>query len=236
MKVGDGIETARGAWTFDGEVARDFADHVRRSVPLYEEGHDLVCRISDYFCHADSVCYEIGVSTGQLIRKLAVYHAHKPRLRWIGIDKVENMILTAREHCAGISNIELIVDDVRTHEFEPCDLIVSYYCLQFVGPRYRQAVFNRLYKQLNWGGALVLFEKVRAPDARFQDMATGLYNDFKRANGFSAEEILNKTASLAGVLEPFSTEGNLGLLRRAGFIDVTTVMKFVCFEGFLAIK
>jgi tRNA (cmo5U34)-methyltransferase len=236
MKVGDGIETARGAWTFDGEVARDFADHVRRSVPLYEEGHDLVCRISDYFCHADSVCYEIGVSTGQLIRKLAVYHAHKPRLRWIGIDKVENMILTAREHCAGISNIELIVDDVRTHEFEPCDLIVSYYCLQFVGPRYRQAVFNRLYKQLNWGGALVLFEKVRAPDARFQDMATGLYNDFKRANGFSAEEILNKTASLAGVLEPFSTEGNLGLLRRAGFTDVTTVMKFVCFEGFLAIK
>ncbi len=82
----------------------------------------------------------------------------------------------------------------------------------------------------------MLFEKVRAPDARFQDMIVSLYNDYKQREGFSADEILNKTSSLKSVLEPFSTEGNLGLLRRAGFVDVTTVMKYLCFEGFLAIK
>jgi tRNA (cmo5U34)-methyltransferase len=81
-----------------------------------------------------------------------------------------------------------------------------------------------------------MFEKVRGPDARFQDMLVALYNDFKVKNGFSAEEILNKTASLKGVLEPFSTEGNLGLLRRAGFTDIMTAMKYLCFEGFVAIK
>ena len=81
-----------------------------------------------------------------------------------------------------------------------------------------------------------MFEKVRGPDARFQDMSVALYNDFKSKNGFSADEILNKTSSLKGVLEPFSTEGNLGLLRRAGFTDIMSVMKWVCFEGFLAIK
>jgi tRNA (cmo5U34)-methyltransferase len=214
MKVGDGIDAARGAWTFEGDVAGAFLDHIRRSVPFYDEGHDLVCRISDYFCHGDSLCYEIGVSTGQLIRKLAEHQSHKPGVRWIGIDKVENMIRAAREHCAGIPNIELVVDDIRTHDFEKSDLIVSYYTIQFVEPRHRQAVFDRLYERLNWGGALILFEKVRAPDARFQDLATGLYHDFKRANGFSAEEILNKSASLKGVLEPFSTQGNLDLLRR----------------------
>ncbi len=81
-----------------------------------------------------------------------------------------------------------------------------------------------------------MFEKVRGADARFQDMMTSLYNDFKKRKGLSTDEILNKTNSLKGVLEPFSGEGNLGLLRRAGFADIMTVMKYVCFEGFLAIK
>ena len=86
------------------------------------------------------------------------------------------------------------------------------------------------------GGGFIWFEKVRAPDARFQDMSTTIYNDFKIGNGYNAEEILNKTSSLKGVMEPFSTNGNIELLKRAGFVDITTVFKYVCFEGFLAIK
>ena len=82
----------------------------------------------------------------------------------------------------------------------------------------------------------MLFEKVRGADARFQDIATSIYTDFKLHNGFSTEEIVNKSQSLRGVLEHFSTLGNLGLLQRAGFTDIMTVMKYVCFEGFLAIK
>jgi tRNA (cmo5U34)-methyltransferase len=81
-----------------------------------------------------------------------------------------------------------------------------------------------------------MFEKVRAPDARFQDMMVGMYNEFKLDQGFDYEEIVTKTRSLKGVLEPFSTQGNLDLFARAGFKDVTTVMKYICFEGFIAIK
>lgn len=235
MKVGQNIETDRASWTFDGSVADTFVDHVRQSVPLYDEGHDLVCQISDYFVHDDSVCYELGVSTGQLTRQLAERHASKGS-RFIGIDPVGPMIEKAREHCAGLDNVELVVDDALTHDYERADLFVSYYTIQFIHPKHRQELINRIYEQLNWGGALLLFEKVRGPDARFQDMMVSLYNDFKVKQGFEAQEILNKTSSLKGVLEPFSREGNLGLLRRAGFTDIMTVMKYVCFEGFLAIK
>jgi tRNA (cmo5U34)-methyltransferase len=236
MKVGQNIETKRAGWTFEGNVADTFIEHVRRSVPFYDEGHDLVCQISDYFCHDDSVCYEIGSSTGELTRKLAKHHDHKPGIRWIGIDPVENMVAKAREESAGLANVSFVVDDAVTFDFEKADLIVSYYCVQFIPPRLRQELFNKIYERLNWSGALLLFEKVRGPDARFQDMLVSLYNDYKTKKGFGAEEILNKTASLKGVLEPFSTEGNMGLLRRAGFTDVMTVMKYVCFEGFLAVK
>jgi tRNA (cmo5U34)-methyltransferase len=54
--------------------------------------------------------------------------------------------------------------------------------------------------------------------------------------GYSAKEIINKTKSLKGVLEPFSTKGNLDLLKREGFVDIITVQKYMNFEGFLAIK
>jgi tRNA (cmo5U34)-methyltransferase len=236
MKVGHDIEARRAQWSFAGNVADTFVDHVRQSVPMYDAGHQLVESISDYFVRDDSVCYEIGTSTGQLLRRLAEHHAHKTGARFIGIDPVEPMIEKAREHCAGLANVELIAGDALTHDFEKADLFVAYYCVQFVPPRHRQDLINRIYERLHWGGAFVMFEKVRGPDARFQDMSVALYNDFKARNGFNAEEILNKTSSLKGVLEPFSTEGNLGLLRRAGFTDIMSVMKWVSFEGFLAIK
>jgi tRNA (cmo5U34)-methyltransferase len=236
MNVGHEIESKRAGWSFDGNVADTFVEHVRQSVPLYDAGHDLIKSISDYFVRDDSVCYEIGTSTGELIRKLATHHSHKPDVRWIGIDPVEAMIDKASVHCADVPNIELVCDDAVTYDFGKADLFVSYYCVQFVQPRHRQELINKIYERLHWGGAFLLFEKVRGPDARFQDMSVALYNDFKAKNGFTADEILNKTASLKGVLEPFSTEGNLGLLRRAGFTDIMTVMKWVSFEGFLAIK
>jgi tRNA (cmo5U34)-methyltransferase len=236
MKVGQGIEAENAGWTFGGKVPDTFVSHIRHSVPMYEEGHDLICQLSDFFCGKESTCYELGVSTGELLRKLALHHASKPGIRWVGLDVEDAMIEKARQHCAEVRNVTVAKEDIRLFEFDKADLFVSYYCMQFVPPRDRQLIFDKVYQSLHWGGAFILYEKVRGPDARFQDMLTSLYADFKVRNGLSADEILSKTRSLKGILEPFSTEGNLGLLKRAGFSDVMTVQKYLCFEGFLAIK
>ena len=236
MNVGDEILSERANWNFGGEIPQTFVKHIKKSVPFYADGHELCCYLSDFFCQPDSVCYELGVSTGELIRKLAEYNKNKPKIRWIGIDKEPQMINKAKEHCQGIKNIELKNEDILLHDYEKADMIVAFYCIQFVEEKHRQEIFNKIYERLNWGGAFILFEKVRAADARFQDMMTSLYNDFKLRNGFTTEEIIGKSQSLKGVLRPFSTDGNLGLLKRAGFVDVMTVMKYMCFEGFLSIK
>ena len=89
---------------------------------------------------------------------------------------------------------------------------------------------------MNWGGAFIFFEKVRAPDARFQDLAVQIYNNFKIDQNFSAEEIMQKSLSLQGVLEPFSTNENFRMLKSANFKDYMSIMKYICFEGFMAIK
>jgi len=236
MKVGHDIEAGNAKWSFGGDVADTFVEHIRQSVPMYVEGHDLVCKLSDYFIGEESTTYELGVSTGELLQKLASRHDHRKSAKWVGIDSEKPMITKAKSHCKGLKNIELYHDDVRLFPFEQADMFVSYYTMQFIPPRFRQDIFDKIYESLNWGGAFIMFEKVRGPDARFQDMFSSLYNDFKTEQGFSAEEILSKTSSLKGVLEPFSTAGNFDMMKRAGFQDYTTIFKHICFEGFVAIK
>ena len=235
-KVGDGIGAGNAGWSFAGQVAKSFSAHVRRSVPLYDEGHELVCRVSDYFVHERSVVYELGASTAALLAKLAARHGGKPGARFIGIDCEPSMLEQARREHGELPGMELECADINLFDYEKADLIVAYYTVQFVHPRIRQDLFDRIHRALNWGGAFILFEKVRAPDARFQDICSGIHTDFKLENGFAAEEILNKARSLKGVLEPFSTQGNLDLLARAGFVDVMTIMKHIPVEGFLAVK
>lgn len=235
-QVGESIVAKSASWMFGGDVAKSFTEHVRRSVPLYEEGHDLVCKVSDFFIQDNSVCYELGVSTGVLTGKLASRHQGKKKTRFVGIDIEPQMIEQASQEIGALPNVKLIVDDVNLHEYEPANLIIAYYTVQFVPPKYRQELINRIYQSLHWGGAFLLFEKVRGADARFQDMTTAIYTDFKLDQGYKPDEIISKSRSLKGVLEPFSTQGNLDLLKRAGFVDIMTIMKWVCFEGFLAIK
>lgn len=234
--VGDNINAERGAWTFSGDVYATFDQHVRRSVPFYETGHDLICKLSDFFMTNNSICYDLGASTGALTIKLANHNAHKTGTRFVGIDIEEKMVAEAKRKSQGLSNVEFTVNDVLLHEYEPADLIVAYYTVQFMHPSLRQNIFDLVYEKLKWGGAFIMFDKVRGPDARFQDILTGLYTDYKIEQGFDISEIVSKSKSLRGVLEPFSTQGNLDLLKRAGFVDYMTIMKYVCFEGFVAIK
>ena len=69
-KTGDSIVSKNASWSFGGNVAKHFDAHVRRSVPLYEEGHDLIGKISDFFLSNESKCYDLGCSTGKLIYEL----------------------------------------------------------------------------------------------------------------------------------------------------------------------
>jgi tRNA (cmo5U34)-methyltransferase len=233
-KVGDSISAPNASWTFSGDVADNFEDHVSKSVPFYHEGHDLIVKLSDFFVKSDSVCYEFGSSTGILSHKLATRNTAKSG-RFIGIDSVPEMVAYARNKYQA-PNLAFEIGDVLSFELEPSDFIVSYYVVQFVRPSQRQELFNRIFNNLKWGGAFICFEKVRAPDARFQDMMTALYTDYKLDQGYNAEEIVGKSRSLKGVLEPFSSAGNLDLFKRAGFVDVMSIFKYVCFEGFIAIK
>jgi len=231
---GDKINAENANWKFNGSMVNNFETHVRKSVPLYEEGHQLISNLSDYFVKDDSVCYELGSSTGTLIHTLAKRHEFR-NAKFIGIELEKDMVQKAKELYSN-PNLRFLNEDINTLKLENSDLIVSYYTLQFIHPKLRQQLVNKIYETLHWGGAFILYEKVRANDARFQDIISNLYMEYKLEQGYQADEIIAKAKSLKGVLEPFSTQGNLDMLKRAGFVDVLSIQKYMNFEGFLAIK
>lgn len=234
-KVGSGILAENANWKFSGDVHENFDGHIEKSVPFYKECHELGVKIADFFLADGSLAYDLGCSTASFTVQLAERNKNK-KVRIVGIDSIAEMAAAAAKKAARYPGVKIVHSDILDFEFEPCDFISSYYTIQFIRPANRQMVFNRIYSALNWGGGFLWLEKVRASDARFQDMMAQLYVDYKIEQGFDTNEIIGKSRSLKGVLEPFSTQGNLDLAKRAGFVDVMTVFKYMCWEGFLAIK
>jgi len=234
LQVGDDIKALNANWKFSGDVSKNFEEHINRSVPYYQDGHKLIESLSDFFVKDDSLIYELGSSTGKLSFILAKRHQIKGA--WFKAIEIEQDMVTEAKKRYKSKNLEFICKDIITYEFDKADMFLSYYTVQFIHPKFRQDLINRVYESLNWGGAFIMFEKVRANDARFQDIITTLYSDFKLENGFSADEIIAKQRSLKGVLEPFSSNANVDMLKRAGFVDIITVFKYLNFEGILAIK
>ncbi len=231
MKVDKKIKTKSSNWQFDTNVAKNFDNHVLKSVPFYKISHDLSCRLSDFFLKENSVCYDIGCSNGNLLNKIS--KRNKKKIKYIGIDSSSAMVKIAKKKYPKLNFIKKNLDKTK---LKKCDLVLSLYTLQFIEPRFRQKVLTNIYKSLNWGGALIIFEKIRGTDARFQDILNFLYFDFKSEQGLNPTEIINKEISLRSILEPFTIKGNMDLLKRAGFVDIMPISQYLNFKGFLAIK
>ena len=132
--------------------------------------------------------------------------------------------------------VEFINKSANEVKMLKSSIVISYYTIQFISPGIRQLLFNQIYESLDWGGAFFFFEKVRSPDARFQDYSTQTYHEYKLNRGYDSEEVVGKSRSLKGILEPFTEKGNMEYLHRAGFNDIETIFKLYCFQGWLAIK
>ena len=236
-KVGDNIKSTVGAFSFSGNVHKNFEKHVEKSVPFYDEGHNLICKLSSFFIVNKSKVYDLGCSTGKLLRDISDYNKDLD-IKLFGLDAEAKMIQHSKKLLNKNSKKRIFFkkSDLLNFKLQKSDFITSYYTIQFVKPKFRQKIFDKIYKSLNHGGAFVLFEKVRGPDARFQDIFTQIYHEFKFDRGFSKEQIYNKATSIRGVLEPFTSKANIDYMKRAGFEDITPILKYCSFEGFLAIK
>lgn len=233
--AGDNIITSKSNWSFGGDVPKTFDQHIKKSVPLYDLVHDLCLKYSEFFIRDGTNVYDIGSSTGTLIDKICKRNNQK-KFEITGIDTQINMIKKAQEINKSNINANFIHGDIQQLNLIKSSLFFSLFTMQFIHPSERQKVYDIVYKNLEWGGGFIFFEKVRGPDARFQDMLNTIYSEYKLEAGYNETEILNKTLSLKGIMEPFTSEANIEFCARAGFKDIMVIFRFLCFEGYLAIK
>ncbi|HKR48894.1 MAG TPA: methyltransferase domain-containing protein [Pseudonocardiaceae bacterium] len=233
--VGDGIAVQGSQWSFGGDTAEHFDEHVSRSVPGYHDGHALVAQLSDFFVRDGSRVIEVGCSTAALTELLATRHT-SVSATFHGVDIAPEMVIQARRRCVELTTVNIELADAQRIDYTGSTFVVMYYTLQFVPPDRRLELLRRIYAEIRPGGGIVVFEKTLSPDARLQDLFNQIYEEFKLGAGFTPEDILNKSRSLRGVLEPLTGEQNLALLRTAGFTDSWLIHKHLAFEGLLGVK
>jgi tRNA (cmo5U34)-methyltransferase len=234
--VDDTISAVPGEWRFDKNVSQAFDSHVRKSVPFYDEIQRMVIELSEYFVRDHSVVYDLGSSTGTTLEMLSSAHAGKEDAQFIGVDLSKFMIKEARKK-VNRPNVRFRHKNVLEVEFSPpANFVTSLFTMQFLTLAERRTLLTRIHDGLIEGGGLLVVEKVSGEHSGFEDMWTELYWDFKRRQGFTPEQILEKANSIRGVMKPLTVQENLDLLWETGYTRVDMFFKWYNWAGILAIK
>lgn len=224
-------------WKFDEKIVPIFNEHVRQSVPMYDEFHRMITDISAWFLEDGTNMYDIGSSTGEVFKNIVDKYPKKD-INFIGIDNSKEMVEKSLESFEGKENITFKYGDLTKEniKFKNACLATSVLTLQFISHRHRQDIVNKVYEGLNEGGCLIVVEKVVGSNARFNEMWIEMYHEMKIRNGLTEEQVFNKASAIRGVMRPYTVQENIEMLNNAGFKDVDTFFKWNNFAGFVAIK
>ena len=234
--VDDTITAVPGEWRFDKNVSKAFDSHVHKSVPFYDEIQRMVVELSEYFVRDHSVVYDLGSSTGTTLDLLSYTHAGKKDVHFIGVDLSKFMVKEARKK-VNRPNVRFYHKNIMDVEFSPpANFVMALFTMQFLTLAERRRLLTRINQGLIEGGGLLIVEKVCGEHSCFEDMWTELYWDFKRRQGLTPEQILEKANSIRGVLKPLTTEENMDLFWQTGYSRVEAFFKWYNWAGFLAIK
>lgn len=228
--------THSGTWTFKGDIAARFDQHVRSSIPAYDWMQESVVRLTDFFCPSFGSIVDIGCATGETLSRISERHAGKS-CRYIGIDESAEMIAEAKKKLKEIEHCHWQTERIQDVLLpQNVDMVLSVLTVQFLPIADRERLVSRIYKALRPGGAFLLVEKVYAESGRMQDMFSQIYHDQKEQAGFTAQEIREKDASLRGVMTPLTVAQNEAMLKRAGFEQLEVFVKDFHFAGWIAVK
>jgi tRNA (cmo5U34)-methyltransferase len=221
-------------WEFNEAVVGCFADMLERSVPQYESMRKLVFQIGKNILDSKDIksVLDLGCSTGLSLERFAESY---PAGFFIGVDSSREMVEAA---CGRLNeNIYVREMDLR-HDFPKgkYNLVTAILTLQFIPLEYRLGVIRSIYDCLLSGGAFIFVEKVLSEDPLINDLLVDQYQKVKLENGYTAEQVANKRASLENVLVPITSDWNKDMLKRVGFKRLDCFWRCLNFEGLIAVK
>ncbi|MDO9266840.1 MAG: carboxy-S-adenosyl-L-methionine synthase CmoA [Sulfurimonas sp.] len=220
---------------FDEEVAAVFDDMLQRSVPFYKESQ----KITEFFAlkqlENGGIAYDLGCSTATLLINISRKLSNRATL--VGLDNSEAMLEQARKKCEAFkADIELKNADILEYDYKEADLFISNYTLQFIRPLIREELVKKISASLKKDGLFIFSEKVISHHSKLNKDLIECYYDFKKEQGYSEYEIMQKREALENVLVPYSEDENIKMAKNCGFSHCEVVFRWANFATFIAIK
>ena len=198
----------------------------------------LVFEVGQRFVRPDTCVVDLGCSRGDSVAPFM--KTFGSTVHFVGVEVSPHMLSAARarfEEEVEAGTFELLdLDLSRTYPDAKASLTLAVLTLQFIPLEHRLRVVQEVYDRTLPGGAFILVEKVLGSSAPVDAILTDLYEDLKRRNGYTQQNIDRKRLSLEGVLVPLTAGWNENLLRRAGFGDVECFWRSLNFAGWVAVK
>jgi len=212
-----------------------FDNHIDKSIRGYSHLWGDILTLSKYFIEDYTQVVDIGCSTGKLLKGMIEQNnEHIPNAQYTGIEIEDDFYgdytFDENKH----EQLSYFRGDVRDYNFQNCSLVTSIFTLQFMSPKDRQDIINKIHSGLNTGGAFIFSEKTFSCNPRIQDMMTFTFYDYKRKN-FSDKEILDKEVQLRHMMKLNSKTELYEMLNTAGF-EVHNFWQNFNFMGAIALK
>lgn len=220
---------------FDEEVAAVFDDMLQRSVPFYSESQ----KITEFFAlkqlQDGGIMYDLGCSTATLL--LSIRRKLQADATLIGLDNSEAMLEQARRKCEAYgADVKVENADILEYDYKRADVFVSNYTLQFIRPLVREELVKKISESLKKDGIFIFSEKVISHHSKLNKDLIECYYDFKKTQGYSEYEIMQKREALENVLVPYSEDENIKMALNCGFSHCEVVFRWANFATFIAIK
>lgn len=228
-------------FVFNEKVVEVFDDMLTRSVPFYLEQQNLIGQIAKQFWVPGTGITDMGSSLGTTLLNIAKEIPEAQCLR--GYDNSVPMLERARAIVSEKSESHRIKfemadlnGDLANIDFRNTSVVTICWTLQFIRPLKRDQLIRKIYESMIDGGVLIVTEKVLTNDSNMNRFFIDFYYEYKRRNGYSEEEIMNKREALENVLIPYRFDENFELFRRNGFEIVETFFQWYNFAGFMCVK
>jgi tRNA (cmo5U34)-methyltransferase len=225
-------------FSFNREVADVFPDMIERSIPGYANIVDGIGRLAAKFSLKNTNMYDLGCSLGAISLSMAK-HNKFDKVNIIGVDNSAAMVERCQRHVQSYNyptQITITEADIINLDIKNASVIVMNFTLQFISPKEREPLMNKLFESLVPGGVLILSEKIKIAHQTMDSAIIDLHHDFKRENGYSDLEISQKRTALENVMVLDEYSVHEQRLLKVGFDAVSAWYQQFNFVSFFAIK
>lgn len=223
-----------GGWEFTKDVAFVFPEHVRASVPHYDDIQALIAAVADWVLPNGGVFADLGASTGETAAAIIARHKGRHFVTHL-YDESRPMLDRAKatlnpSPCGPVFYHEQRIQEPYQHD--AADLTTCLFTLQFLPLADRRRVLALAREHAASGGALIIAEKIRPMDPRWAEIANERSHDWKAEHGITDKAIRAKARSLRGVLIPHPEAALRQAITDAGWSTPEVLM---CWHSWLVI-